>query len=40
MVEDVVPLPRLWIITDGLIHHGRLLRHKGHSWRVTYALLK
>lgn len=27
-------------IIDRLIHHGRLLRHKGDSWRVTHALLK
>ena len=27
-------------IIDRLIHHGRLLRHQGDSWRVTHALLK
>ena len=27
-------------IIDRLIHHGRLIRHKGDSWRVTHALLK
>lgn len=27
-------------IIDRLVHHGRLLRHKGDSWRVTHALLK
>lgn len=27
-------------IIDRLIHHGRLIRHKGNSWRVTHALLK
>lgn len=27
-------------IIDRLVHHGRLLRHKGDSWRITHALLK
>lgn len=27
-------------IIDRLIHHGRLIRHKGDSWRLTHALLK
>ena len=27
-------------IIDRLIHHGRLLRHQGKSWRVTHALMQ
>lgn len=27
-------------IIDRIIHHGRLIRHKGDSWRLTHALLK
>ena len=27
-------------IIDRLIHHGRMLRHQGKSWRVTHALMQ